>query len=123
AGVEGWLALGGSGDQPRPGPPHAASAETSQPASPDGEGSTLILEVAPGVGTADASAGNGKKLIGFTVDEVMDMVAVADTTLEDRHGLPGVDPTLVRAVGRRNRGKDLFIVLDVAALLGPILTT
>jgi chemotaxis signal transduction protein len=41
--------------------------------------------------------------------------------LEDRNGLPGVDPTLVRAVGRRN--SELIIVLDVAALLGPILTT
>ena len=106
--VEGWRAL--------------APTETSQPALPDGAGSTLILEVAPANGVRD---GNGKKLIGFTVDEVIDMVAVGDTTLEDRGGLPGVDPTLVRAVGRRNRGddKDLFIVLDVAALLGPVLTT
>jgi chemotaxis signal transduction protein len=55
------------------------------------------------------------------VDEVMDMLAGGATTLEDRTGLPGVDPTLVRAVGRRNG--ELFIVLDVAALLGPILTT
>ena len=106
--VEGWRAL--------------APTETSQPAATDDAGSTLILEVAPGTG---AKAGNGKKLIGFTVDEVIDMVAVGDTTLEDRGGLPGVDPTLVRAVGRRNRGNDtdLFIVLDVAALLGPVLTT
>jgi|SRR5262245_662355 len=107
--VEGWRAL--------------APSETSQPALSEGEGSTLILEVAPGTATAEGTAGNGKKLIGFTVDEVMDMVAVGDTTLEDRGGLPGIDPTLVRAVGRRNTGKDLFIVLDVAALLGPILTT
>ncbi len=66
------------------------------------------------------SGGEGQ-LIGFTVDEVMDMLAGGATTLEDRTGLPGVDPTLVRAVGRRNG--ELFIVLDVAALLGPILTT
>ena len=52
----------------------------------------------------------------------MDMLAGGDVTLEDRTGLPGVDPTLVRAVGRREGG-ELFIVLDVAALLGPILTT
>lgn len=106
--VEGWRAL--------------ALTETSQPAAADGAGSTLILEVAPANGVQD---GHGKKLIGFTVDEVIDMVALGDTTLEDRAGLPGVDPMLVRAVGRRNRGddKDLFIVLDVAALLGPVLTT
>ena len=118
--VEGWRAL--------------APTETSQPRPPEDAGSTLILEVASGNGTKD---GSGKKLVGFTVDEVIDMVAVGDTTLEDRGGLPGVDPTLVRAVGRRNRpggagggaggggesGKDLFIVLDLAALLGPVLTT
>jgi len=52
---------------------------------------------------------------------VLDMLAGGDTTLEGRQGLPGVDPTLVRAVGRRKG--ELVIVLDVAALLGPILTT
>jgi len=46
----------------------------------------------------------------------MDMLAGGETALEDRTGLPGVDPTLVRAVGRRNG--ELFIVLDIAALLG-----
>jgi chemotaxis signal transduction protein len=128
--VEGWRALGGGG-QPQPALPHATPPETSQTApptsdapSPESAGSTLIFELEPGE-TGDK--GNGKKLIGFTVDEVIDMVAVGDTTLEDRGGLPGVDPTLVRAVGRRNgekrEGSGLFIVLDVAALLGPILTT
>jgi len=100
--------------------------------SPDEEvtGSTIILEMGKGEeagtggGAGGASGGRGgepRKLIGFTVDEVMDMLASAETTLEDRKGLPGVDPTLVRAVGRRNG--ELFIVLDVAALLGPILTS
>jgi len=80
---------------------------------------------------AHGDAGNGgKKLIGFTVDEVMDMLTTGvpggaggagDTVLEDRTSLPGVDPTLVRAVGRRNG--ELFIVLDMPALLGPVLTT
>jgi chemotaxis signal transduction protein len=60
-------------------------------------------------------------VIGFTVDEVTDMLAAGENTLEGRQGLPGVDPTLVRAVGRRNG--QLFIVLDVAALLGPVLTS
>jgi len=72
-----------------------------------------------GEGGGGGGGGTSKQLIGFTVDEVIDMLAIGETTLEDRKGLPGVDPTLVRAVGRRNG--ELFIVLDVAALLGPIL--
>ena len=105
--VEGWRALG---QDPPPPPPIA-------PPLPDAvAGSTIILEL-------DLSAGEhrrSRKLIGFTVDEVVDML-VAGETLEDRTGLPGVDPTLVRAVGRRQ--SELFIVLNVAALLGPVLTT
>jgi chemotaxis signal transduction protein len=70
-------------------------------------------------------AGATQKLVGFTVDEVLDMLGTsgADTALEDRSALPGVDPKMVRAVGRRSGGGELFIVLDVAALLGPIVTT
>jgi chemotaxis signal transduction protein len=95
--VEGWRALG----QP-------------EPAAGVGEGwSTVLLEV-----------GERRTLAGFTVDEVMDMLVVDAATLEERGGagggLAGVDPILVRAVGRR--GDNLFVVLDVAALLGPILT-
>jgi chemotaxis signal transduction protein len=108
--VEGWRALG----QAPPSPPPDAAAGSPTPTPEVSAGSTIILELAKG------DEGNGgKKLIGFTVDEVMDMVAAA--TLEDRHSLPGVDPTLVRAVGRRNG--EMFIVLDVPALLGPVLTT
>jgi purine-binding chemotaxis protein CheW len=108
--VEGWRALGLPPLSPSPSPEAGAT------------GSTIILEL----GTAEDAGngggrGTGRKLIGFTVDEVMDMLAVGETTLEDRKGLPGVDPTLVRAVGRRNG--ELFIVLDVATLLGPILTS
>ncbi len=91
--IEGWRALG----QPEP----ALGAEGR---------STVLLEV-----------GERRTLAGFTVDEVMDMLAVDPATLEERGGgLAGVDATLVRAVGRR--GDRLFVVLDVAALLGPILT-
>jgi purine-binding chemotaxis protein CheW len=95
--VEGWRALG----QPEP------------PADQlDGAGSTVLLEV-----------GGSRQLAGFTVDEVMDMLAVGPGMLEERTGggLAGVDPTLVRAVGRR--GDQVFVVLDVVALLGPILST
>ena len=115
--VEGWRALG-----QLPPPTDVTTAEESQ-------GSTLILEVAgggSGKGREAATGGdadNGAhKLIGFTVDEVLDMLAGGETALEDRQGLPGVDPTLVRAVGRR-KGGELVVVLDVAALLGPILTS
>lgn len=95
--VEGWRALG----QPEP-----------SAGQVNGAGSTVLLEV-----------GGSRRLAGFTVDEVIDMLAVAPETLEGRTGggLAGVDPMLVRAVGRR--GDQLFVVLDIAALLGPILTT
>jgi chemotaxis signal transduction protein len=102
--VEGWRALGLPPLSPTPSPEGGAI------------GSTIILELGKGEETGN---GAGRKLIGFMVDEVMDMLAGGETTLEDRAGLPGVDPTLVRAVGRRNG--ELFIVLDIAALLGPIL--
>ena len=106
--VEGWRALGQAPPVPSPsGLPTEAAQEPP--------GSTIILELG---GDGDNGA---QKLIGFTVDEVLDMLAGADAALEDRQRLPGVDPTLVRAVGRRD--KELVIVLDVAALLGPILTT
>ena len=106
--VEGWRALGLPSLSPTPSPEAGAT------------GSTLILEMGKGEDAGNGE-GAGRKLIGFTVDEVLDMLAVGETTLEERKGLPGVDPTLVRAVGRRNG--ELFIVLDVAALLGPILTS
>ncbi len=113
--VEGWRALG----QAPPGPLASPPTETSQTQAPAAAGSTIILEM--GKGESGTGATHEGQLIGFTVDEVMDMLAGGATTLEDRTGLPGVDPVLVRAVGRRNG--ELFIVLDVAALLGPILTT
>jgi len=95
--VEGWRALG------QPEPPVDQSA---------GAGSTVLLEV-----------GASRRLAGFTVDEVMDMLAVGPGMLEERTGggLAGIDPMLVRAVGRR--GDQVFVVLDIVALLGPILTT
>jgi len=116
--VEGWRALG----QAPPAPPTTGHPTDEQ----ELQGSTLILQLQGGSrgggggGGGDGDNG-GHRLIGFTVDEVLDLLAGGDTVLEDRKGLPGVDPTLVRAVGRRNN--ELIIVLDVAALLGPILTS
>ena len=101
--VEGWRALG---QHPPTAPPLPDAAA----------GSMIILEL----GSGEAEEGRSRKLVGFTVDEVVDMLAAGDTTLEDGAGLPGVDPTLVRAVGRRHG--ELFIVLNLAALLGPVLT-
>jgi chemotaxis signal transduction protein len=116
--VEGWRALG----QAPPAPPTTGHPTEAQ----ELQGSTLILQLGGGSrGGARGGGGDGDngghRLIGFTVDEVLDLLAGGDTVLEDRKGLPGVDPTLVRAVGRRNN--ELIIVLDVAALLGPILTS
>ena len=94
--VDGWKALG----QPEP----AARTEGG------GAGTIVLLQI-----------GGEQKTIGFTVDEVVDMLAVNADALEPRQALPGLDPRLVRAVGRRR--EQLFIVLDTDALLGPVLTT
>jgi len=91
--VEGWRAL----HQPEP-PADAVP------------GTTVLLEV-----------GGGKKVLGFTVDEVVDLLSVGGESLERRRALPGIDPTLVRAVGRR--AGQLFVVLDTDALLTPILSS
>lgn len=61
----------------------------------------------------------GGKSVGLAVDKVLDLATVPASALEDREGLPGLDPRVVRAVGRRNDG--LFVVLDTDALLAPVL--
>ena len=96
--VEGWRALG----QPAP------AGETPEGAVP--AGTTVVLEFA-----------GGRKTAGFTVDEVIDLLSVGGETLERRQALPGIDPALVRAVGRRSG--QLFVVLDTDALLTPILAS
>ena len=94
--VEGWRAL--------------RLPEPSADGGVGGSGTTVLLEV-----------GGGKKVLGFTVDEVVDLVSVGGETLDRRQALPGIDPTLVRAVGRR--AGQLFVVLDTDALLTPILSS
>lgn len=91
--VEGWRVLG----QPAP-------------AGPTDGGTTILLQVA-----------GGRRLVGFTVDEVIDLLALKGELLEGRQALPGIDPKLVRAVGRRDG--QLFVVLDSDALLAPILSS
>lgn len=90
--VDGWRAL-----------------EQPAPSAPEG-GTTVLLEVGP-----------ERRPLGFAVDEVLDLLAIPDDQLERRERLPGVDPRLVRAVGRR--GGQVFVVLDTEALLAPILTS
>ena len=61
----------------------------------------------------------GETPVAMTVDEVMDLVPVPETDLAGREQLVGIDPTVVRAVGRD--GDRSFLVLDLDALLGPLL--
>jgi len=91
--VEGWRAL-----------------KQSAPASNRPDGTTLLLEF-----------GAGPRVVGFAVDEVIDLLSVAGGALEPRQALAGIDSTLVRAVGRR--AGQLFVVLDTDALLAPIFTS
>jgi len=103
--VEGWRAL----RQPEPQPDGEGGGEGGG-AGGRGSGTTVLLEV-----------GAGKKVLGFTVDEVVDLVSGGGEGLDRRQALPGIDPTLVRAVGRR--AGQLFVVLDTDALLTPILSS
>lgn len=68
--------------------------------------SVLVLEV-------------GEKTVGLAVDKVLDLATIPASALEGREALPGLDPRVVRAVGRRDDG--LFVVLDTDALLAPVL--
>src|SRR5213076_1845381 len=71
--VEGWRALG----LPPPSPP---------PSPDDGPtGPTIILELGKSQDSGhEGGAVAARRLIGFTVDEVTDMLAGGETTLEDR---------------------------------------
>lgn len=72
----------------------------------DSEGKIMLLDI------ADRTA-------GFTVDDVLDLLSVDKDALSGRNNLPGLDPGLVRAVGRQE-GQS-FVLLDVESLLEPIL--
>ena len=95
--VEGWRALG--------------QAAPDGGIGADGTGGTTVL----------LQVGAARKMVGFMVDEVLDMLTVSEDALERRDALPGLDPRLVRAVGRR--AGQPFVVLDTDALLGSILST
>lgn len=74
----------------------------------EGPGSIILLDVGP-------------RVVGLLVDEVVDLVTVGGGDLAERDTLPGVDPRLVRAVGRR--GDNSFVLLDLDALLGPVFSS
>jgi purine-binding chemotaxis protein CheW len=57
--------------------------------------------------------------VGLLVDEVLDLVTVPATSLDDRATLPGIRADLVRAVGRSN-GQS-FVELATDVLLEPLL--
>ncbi len=61
-----------------------------------------------------------ERTVGFTVDEVIDLVTIPDDEISPREELPGVDPRVVAAVGRR--GDSSLVILDLDALLGPVLS-
>jgi hypothetical protein len=57
--------------------------------------------------------------VAVAVDEVLDLGTVGDGEWAERGALPGVDPAVVRAVGRGNGVA--FILLDLNALLAPLM--
>ena len=58
------------------------------------------------------------RAVGLEVDDVLDMVDVAESELSPAERLPGIDPSLARSVGRY--GNRVFIVLDPGALVAPL---
>lgn len=59
--------------------------------------------------------------VGFAVDEVVDLITLRGGDWAQRSELPGVDPRVVKGVGKHD-GQALP-VLDLDALLGPLLET
>ncbi|HEX6091151.1 MAG TPA: chemotaxis protein CheW [Gemmatimonadales bacterium] len=59
------------------------------------------------------------RTFGLLVGEVRDFVELPAGSVAERARLPGVDPQVVRAVARR--GDDHFILLDIDALVAPLL--
>jgi purine-binding chemotaxis protein CheW len=104
--VEGWRVL----RQPEPEPPPPDETQS---------GTTVLLEVRAARGGEGEDG--ARKVLGFTVDEVVDLLSLSVEALEHRRALPGIDPTLASAVGRR--AGQLFVVLDTDGLLTPILSS
>jgi purine-binding chemotaxis protein CheW len=80
------------------------------------------IGLAPGLQTAGGSlvlVEQRSRPVALAVDEVLDLVTVNDTALDDRVSLPGVRADLVCAVGAS--GGQTFVQLATDALLEPLL--
>jgi purine-binding chemotaxis protein CheW len=75
---------------------------------PGDEGAVLVLQVAG-------------RLIGLEVGEVRDFLTLPEAAVAPREQLPGVDPSVVRAVAGHEG--DHFIILELDALCAPLLPT
>lgn len=79
-----------------------------QPRRDGDEGAILVLTAAG-------------KLIGLEVGEIRDFFSLPESAVAPRECLPGVDPAVVRAVGRHEQ--DHFVILDLDALCAPVLSS
>jgi purine-binding chemotaxis protein CheW len=61
----------------------------------------------------------GSRMVGFGVDEVLDLVTVSGDAVAGREALPGVESRFVKGVARH--GNDTFLVLDTDALVNWVL--
>jgi chemotaxis signal transduction protein len=59
------------------------------------------------------------RTFGLLVGEVRDFVELPAASVAPREQLPGVDPRIVSAIARR--GEEHFILLDIDALVAPVL--
>jgi purine-binding chemotaxis protein CheW len=84
------------------------------------DGTRLLGRAGSGTIGATLLIGVGRHTVGMIVDRVLDLITVPREALSAREELPGVDPRLVRAVGRREG--EAFLLLDLDALLDPILS-
>lgn len=71
------------------------------------EGALLVVDI-------------GGRPLGLSVGTVDDLLELSAAQLEAGEALPGVDRRLVKAVGRRDERH--FVVLDIDALLTPLLS-
>ncbi|HEU4763252.1 MAG TPA: chemotaxis protein CheW [Gemmatimonadales bacterium] len=83
------------------------------------DGQRLLDRPSAGAAQSVIVLETGGRTVGLAVDRVLDLVALPAAELQDREALPGLDPRLVRAVGRRD--DRLFVVLDTDALLAPVM--
>jgi purine-binding chemotaxis protein CheW len=83
------------------------------------DGGELLGRDATGRGGAVVLLRWGDVGIAVAVDEVLDLVPVVGDALAPREELAGIDPAVVRAVGRH--ADRSFIVLDLDALFGPLM--